>query len=354
MQSRSSGFTTLTKAIVLGLATSLSAGCAAEADDGAQVDDEALAEQDLTAAEPIGAEPAGKPTQNAIVLVHGNGATPTHWSMLGVREALLADGHVVQESHVPLGTAEMRAEHLGPAVDAALAFCKTSGRCNPSKVNILAHSMGGLDARVLGAMPGYKDKIASLTTIATPHQGSSVADVLLKTTNDAVRSLLTKFVERWSAEFQPAGSPPIDAKGIWKSLSVANAQEFNQRYPLNPSVFNQSWAGVSYPLAWASDDARKTAREACENKVLSSRGRVDWTDKLLVGGHTILAGISREPNDGMVTVRSAKWGTFNGCIPADHVDQIGRFAEGHKDKRTGFDHLRFFRNVAFDLASKGF
>jgi triacylglycerol lipase len=354
MQTYSFGLSCFAKAVLFGLAASLSVACAGETDEEALVDDEALAEQDLSAADPIGADPQGMPARNAIVLVHGNGATPTHWSMLGVREALLADGHVVQESHVPLGTSELRAQHLGPAVDAVLAYCKTSGRCNPLKVNLLAHSMGGLDARVLGAMPEYKDKIASLTTIATPHQGSSVADVLLATTNDPARRLLTKFVERWAAEFQPQGSPPIDTKGIWKSLSTGSAKDFNQRYPLNPTVYNQSWAGVSYPLARASDDSRQAARAACEDRILSSNDRVDWTDKLLVGGNVILAGASREPNDGMVTVRSAKWGTFKGCIPADHMDQIGRFAKGHNDKRTGFDHLRFFRSVAFDLASKGF
>ena len=31
-------------------------------------------------------------------------------------------------------------------------------------------------------------------------------------------------------------------------------------------------------------------------------------------------------NDGMVTVQSARWGTFMGCIPADHFDEVGQIA----------------------------
>ena len=59
------------------------------------------------------------------------------------------------------------------------------------------------------------------------------------------------------------------------------------------------------------------------------------------------------PNDGMVRVESAKWGTFHGCIPADHLDEVGYEKEG-PDPRTGFDHLAFYRDVAAGLRARGF
>ena len=31
-------------------------------------------------------------------------------------------------------------------------------------------------------------------------------------------------------------------------------------------------------------------------------------------------------HDGLVPVQSAKWGTFLGCVPADHLDEIGQIA----------------------------
>ena len=47
------------------------------------------------------------------------------------------------------------------------------------KVHIIAHSMGGLDARLMIVELGMAEKVASLTTIGTPHYGSPVADRLV-------------------------------------------------------------------------------------------------------------------------------------------------------------------------------
>jgi hypothetical protein len=46
-----------------------------------------------------------------------------------------------------------------------------------TRVHILAHSMGGLDGRWVIAKGGLADRIDSLTTIATPHRGTSLGDV---------------------------------------------------------------------------------------------------------------------------------------------------------------------------------
>src|SRR5438552_7629712 len=45
------------------------------------------------------------------------------------------------------------------------------------RVNIVAHSMGGLDARYAISRLGLADRVASLTTIATPHLGTPLADM---------------------------------------------------------------------------------------------------------------------------------------------------------------------------------
>src|SRR5262249_31487316 len=73
----------------------------------------------------------------------------------------------------PVGTCEMRARQLAPQIRAAFPN---------GEIHIIAHSMGGLDCRVLIAQnleglstPG---RIKSLTTIATPHRGSLIPDLL--------------------------------------------------------------------------------------------------------------------------------------------------------------------------------
>ena len=45
---------------------------------------------------------------------------------------------------------------------------------------------------------------------------------------------------------------------------------------------------------------------------------------------------------------------FRGCIPADHLDQVGQVRDEGANRRTGFDFIRFYRNIAFDLAAMGY
>jgi len=45
------------------------------------------------------------------------------------------------------------------------------------KVHLIAHSMGGLDARYAISCLGLQEQALSLTTIGTPHRGSTAADV---------------------------------------------------------------------------------------------------------------------------------------------------------------------------------
>jgi triacylglycerol lipase len=84
-------------------------------------------------------------------------------------------------------------------------------------------------------------------------------------------------------------------------------------------------------------------------------GTRDLMDPLLAGGAALVAhGTELRPNDGVSTVESARWGRFRGCIPADHLDQVGQINDEGPDRRTGFDYLRFYRNIAFELAEMGY
>jgi triacylglycerol lipase len=50
----------------------------------------------------------------------------------------------------------------------------------------------------------------------------------------------------------------------------------------------------------------------------------------------------------MVTVESAKWGKFMGCVPASHLGEVGQPKQG-AHPLTGFDHLVFYRMIASSL-----
>jgi triacylglycerol lipase len=52
-------------------------------------------------------------------------------------------------------------------------------RTGAEKVHLIAHSMGGLDSRRMIVDLGMADKVASLTTIGTPHLGTVLADRII-------------------------------------------------------------------------------------------------------------------------------------------------------------------------------
>lgn len=68
------------------------------------------------------------------------------------------------------GSVEQRAQELKADVEGILA---ASGK---EKVHIIAHSMGGLDSRYMVARLGMEPRVASVSTIGTPHRGTSLAD----------------------------------------------------------------------------------------------------------------------------------------------------------------------------------
>jgi len=117
--------------------------------------------------------------QNPIVLAHGllgfdelrlfGKLLPGVHYWRGITEALTANGIEVILAHVPPSASiEQRAAKLSDDIEK-----KAGGK----SVNIIAHSMGGLDARyMISRLNPPNVKVRSLTTIASPHRGSAFAD----------------------------------------------------------------------------------------------------------------------------------------------------------------------------------
>ena len=76
---------------------------------------------------------------------------------------------------------ETNGAHLARRIDEILA------ETGAEKVNIIAHSKGGLDARYAISTLGMGDRVASLTTMSTPHHGSKTVDLLLRVPDCLVR-----------------------------------------------------------------------------------------------------------------------------------------------------------------------
>lgn len=115
--------------------------------------------------------------QAPIVLAHGlfgfNQINVGPWTLAayfrGIPEFLRAVGNRVLVARVhPTAGIDRRARKLGDRIEAAFGN---------EPVHIVGHSMGGLDARHLLVDPAWRGRILSLTTIGTPHLGSSLADL---------------------------------------------------------------------------------------------------------------------------------------------------------------------------------
>ncbi|MEZ4472796.1 MAG: triacylglycerol lipase [bacterium] len=293
---------------------------------------------------PLGPEPGGQPTKYPVVLAHGFDASPSNrWGFYQLVEALEADGHTVIVAEVPpYQGVRQRAAYLARFLDEALE--------SHDKVNILAHSMGGLDSRYVVSALGYGDRVASVTTISTPHHGSGVADVLLGVLPGVTDDLVNALAALWGRTYSEV-SDDADLRQALVDISEDATPAFNAEVPDVEGVFYQSWAGVSsvFGILNPKDVG------ACEGKLLRHPGTADKMDATLVPMAGFVAhGTKLLPNDGMVTVESAKWGLFRGCIPADHLDEVGQVKDDGADPHTGFDHVRFYRGVVFDLAARGF
>lgn len=218
----------------------------------------------------------------------------------------------------PYNSCEVRSEQLAEQVDALLVTA------HHRKVNLIAHSQGGLDSRRMISTLGYGDRVATLTTISTPHRGTPLADIVLA--SGPGEELVSWFLEWLGATTVESQS---NATASFVSLSEATVQgSFNADNPDDPRVLYRSWAGHTCTLGWSCDDL-------CDVEIQLP--------------HQILTATSGD-NDGIVPVSSAIWGDYRGEIAADHFDEVGQLLGV-----TGphFDHLDFYASLAQELAVSG-
>ena len=123
-------------------------------------------------------------TRYPIILVHGMAIKDTFFmkSWGRIDRLLRIQGYTVFKSHIDgFGTIENNASQLKEEI---VSLLEDTG-CE--KVNIIAHSKGGLDAKYMITDLGMADKVASLTTLCTPHRGSPIASSVMRMPRFAVK-----------------------------------------------------------------------------------------------------------------------------------------------------------------------
>lgn len=217
--------------------------------------------------------------RHPIVLVHGlfgfAQVRLRQWVLLDyfnrIPPVLQAAGNrVLLPKLSPTGSIASRAAQLKAYID----------RVSPNEpVNVIAHSMGGLDCRYMITRLDMASRVLSLTTLGTPHRGSPFADWAL-----------ARFARLFGAILDQLNIP----REAFDDLTVARCKKFNDETPNAPTVRYFSIAG-HYRLDWTNPSWRLTAPFV---------SRIEG------------------PNDGIVSLTSAKWGESFEVWDADHMDLV--------------------------------
>lgn len=193
------------------------------------------------------------------------------------------------------------------------------------KVNIIAHSKGGLDSRYAISSLGMDKYVATLTTINTPHLGCDMVDYLLNKVPDGFVNWVAK---RYNSIFHKLGDSEPDFMAGIKDLSPKRIAELEPEMEDSPEVSYRSCMSVM--------------------KNVFSAGLP------LNAGYLIIKKLNGE-NDGLVWTGSAKHGEFrmvkaSGVRGISHGDTIDLFRENI----DGYDVREFYAGLVAELKQQGY
>ncbi len=164
--------------------------------------------------------------------------------------------------------------------------------------SLLAHSMGGLDARYLISFLDPDKRIKRLLSVGTPHRGTPVATWFLES---------PQLFPTW---IRKRGHPGL--------AELTPDARLAMPIPDREDVVYESYAGCrpmnELPF-WLRSYARLIPTE----------------------------------NDGLVSVDSANWGSFCGTLHADHFELVGWSLDlSNARAERPFDHIEFWTRVVAD------
>ena len=218
---------------------------------------------------------------------------------------------------------ETNADHLAKRI---IQVLEESGA---EKVNIIAHSKGGLDCRYAISSLNMGSYVASLTTISTPHHGSKTVDKLVKFPTALIK-LGCFLTDVW---FRILGDRKPNTYNSICAFTTEAAEKFNAENPNLAGVIYQSYAFV---MKKASSDIFMSL------------------------SHLFVKHLEGE-NDGLLTPEAVKWGEFKGVFSGagsrgiSHCDEVDMRRKPLSKKRGDgvVDILDIYRKIAADLIDMG-
>lgn len=269
-------------------------------------------------------------TRYPIVLAHGMGASAEILGIVdywwGIPAALRGEGATVFMTSVN-GMDSTRSK----ALDFKNQFLQIRAVTGAQKLNIIGHSHGTLYTRDAISNLGLAPFVASHTSLAGPHRGSAIADVVLGIVPNSLEWLVGDTLDFVYA-FLFGDTNPNSLQNAYDLTRPYMNNTFNPNTPNMSGVYYQSYAAKIKTMA------------------VNARNWYFIATWPILGWH-------EGANDGLVSVNSAKWGNFRGTEDAswysagcDHLNIVNHLF-GYT---PGFDAEGFYVAIAKDLKARGY
>ncbi len=265
-------------------------------------------------------------TKYPVVLAHGMGASAEILGIVdywwGIEDALDDEG-----CNTYITSVNGMDSTASKAAAFKTQFLQILAISGAPKANIIGHSHGTLYTRYAISNLGLGGKVASHTSLAGPHRGSAVADLVMYNTGGFVQDALGASLNFVYAFIFGDDNPNTIENGYDLCTDYMTGV-FNPNTPNISGIYYQSWAAK--------------AKTSCPSVILQAT----WLVLLFEEG----------ANDGLVSVNSAKWGNFRGVEDAawyspgcDHLNIVGQLF----GITPGFDAPDFFVDIVSDLKNRG-
>ncbi len=194
------------------------------------------------------------------------------------------------------------------------------------KLNVIAHSKGGLDMRYALAHLGVAPCVASLTTVNTPHNGCVFANRLLKKVPKRVADFVAN---AYDSIAEKAGDESPRFMAAVQDLTDEACGARNEEMPLPEGVFCQSIG-------------------SCLKKGAAARFPLNLSYHIVKKYDG--------PNDGLVATTSFAWGERLTLLESKGRRGIshGDMVDMNRENFRGFDVREFYVQLVSDLRERGF
>ncbi len=193
------------------------------------------------------------------------------------------------------------------------------------KVNIIAHSKGGLDCRYMIQHTKTREHVASLTTINTPHRGCEFADYLL---NVIPEKLQQRVANTYNTCLRKLGDDMPDFMAAVKNLTHEFCKEFDAQTPLPEEIYCRCVGSI-------------------QNKAHGGKFPTNFT--------YALAKYFDGPNDGLVGIDSFQFCPDYTLLTTKAKRGIshGDVIDMNREDILGFDVREFYVQLVADLKNRG-